>query len=113
MFIVHSQPLGFCSSAGRLYPEARIVDEDVQSAEFLFHFIEQAVQVIQVANVRFHQQSAATQLFDLARGLFGGSAVAEEVDNHVCAVLGEVQGNRASDPAPGAGDQSNFVLKDP
>ena len=88
---------------------SRVVDENIQPAKFFFRFIEQALQVIQIANIRFDEQCAAAQLFDFLNGLFGGFTVAEEVDYHVRAVLGEIQRDRAANPATGAGDQSDFI----
>ena len=85
------------------------MDEDIQPAKFLFHFVEETVQVVQVAHVRLDQQGAAAQFLDLGGGLFGGSAVAEEVDDHVRAVAGEMQGDGAPDAASRAGDEGDPI----
>jgi len=64
------------------------------------HLVEQAVQLIDFTNVGFDQHDAPAQPADLGGGLFGWRPVAEEVDHHLRAQAGKVQGNEAPNAAP-------------
>jgi len=85
---------------------------EIQSSKCFLCLIKKAIEVIQVANVCLHQQGAAAQGFNAARGFFCGSTVAKEINDYICAIAGEVLGNHFSDSAPGACDQYCFVLKE-
>jgi len=54
---------------------------------------------------------AAPQGFDFGRGGLRRGAVAVEIDHHIRAVAGEMQGDGAPMPAP-AGDEGNFVVEE-
>ncbi|MBV6464977.1 MAG: hypothetical protein PGMFKBFP_00243 [Anaerolineales bacterium] len=85
------------------------MDENVQPAEFLFRGVEQFVDPVNFAHVRFDEEGAASQFLDLAHGLFGGGAVAEEVDDHVRAAARKVERDSAPDAASRTGDEGDFV----
>ena len=76
------------------------MDENIQTVEFLFHLIEQPVDIVEVAHVGFDEQGAPSKFFHFAGSLFGGCTVAEKIDDHIRAVLGEVQGNGFADSTP-------------
>jgi len=88
------------------------MNEDVESAEGLLDLVEEVVQGVQIAHVRFDEQGTAAKRLDFMDGFFSRSAVAEEVDYHIRAVAGKVQGDGAPDTAPRTGDQGNLILEE-
>ena len=85
------------------------MDENVETAESLTCFDEKPVQIIQIAYIRLDHQGAPAQFPDLCGGLLGRGAITEEVDHHICAVAGQVQGDGAPYAASRAGDEGSFA----
>jgi len=75
------------------------VYKDVQTAPCPAHLIEQAIQVLEITDIRLDQnRSSAHSLNVLERGL-GRAAISEEVYRYIGTRLGEAQGNTATDAA--------------
>jgi hypothetical protein len=93
-------------SAG-FYPG--IVHHDVDMPKFLDCSVNQALQVIQFADVRLHADHACTQSGDLRFQRLGRFGMRDVVDNDTCALPGELEHNGFADTAIAAGDDGNFV----
>jgi len=88
-----------------------VAHQEIQPTPLAFDFVEQALDAFNRAYIRFNQQPSPSDGLDFSQGRLGRSAIAEEVDHHIGAQVGEVQGNGPPNAAPGAGHQDEFVLE--
>ena len=70
---------------------------------------QQALQVIQLADVRLNPDNAFSQSSDLRFEGVGRLGMRDVVDNNACTLPGELEHNRFADTAIAASDDSNFI----
>src|SRR5260221_14006715 len=90
----------------------RVVNQNVQSAEMILHFLEEPFEVIFFTHIgQYYQRFVARGGLDLfSRGLCG-STVAEKIDDDWLALGGKTQRNRLANAAPAAGDNGDLPLE--
>ena len=93
--------------------EGRVVDQDVEAAEPVLDLLEHRLDRLGLAHVGQDDVRADAVLLGQGLDLLGGLDVAQGIDDHVGALLGELQHDRAPDAPASARDQRRSSGKDP
>ena len=71
--------------------------------------LEDAPDMVRIGNVALEKQATHATISDLSCRFFGPFAIAQVVDGHIDAKVGERQGDAAADAARRTGDESTFA----
>ena len=91
--------------------DAGVVDHDVEASEGVDRRIDEHLQVLDLAHVRFDADGLVPQGDDLLLEFVGGVGIGDVVDDHVGPRLGQGQDDGLADPAVAAGDDGGLSLK--
>ena len=93
--------------------DARIADNDVDTAKGLLVRLEQTAHGCRVADVGLLADGSAARLLDLPDHARGQVAIAQVVDRDAVALRGQSTGNRSADATRRAGDQRHLAVGGP
>jgi hypothetical protein len=95
---------------GRARFYAGVVDHDIHAAKFLHGGVNEALQLVHLADVRQDADNAVAEGMDLFFQGFSGFGVGDVIDDDVCALAREFEGDGQADAAIATGHDGDFIF---
>jgi len=111
MAIVRDQTSSGILQEGNLGLDASVVDQNIQTPELLYRLVDQALDLVRLADVGFHRQGLAARCHNLPDDLRCVIRRADVVDDDRGSLLGEADGYGPADAGSSSGDDGHFVLQ--
>ena len=91
--------------------DGRVVDQDVNPAEFSDQALEHGIDIFALGDVGSQRQRPSPLFTNLLRDRLGARPTARIIDQHIRAFIGQSQGDMAADAASAASDEGHFVFE--